>query len=111
MSPVRTAKLASGLATNVVGFTIFSVPSTNTWLVKGITATNDANAGSITVEIYLVDTFGERGALVHGAIAAGASLQFNGFAVAGPGDSMALSVSGGTVSWWISGAKLAGVAP
>lgn len=107
---VRTAVLAKLHVTDVLSHTLFTVPTTQTWIIKSIIIGNPGGV-AISPVAQLLSADGLVSPPVFSpTVNPGFDAEYTGQPVVGPGDKLIVFSSGQPYDVWVSGAKLAGVA-
>jgi hypothetical protein len=108
--PTRSARLASGKPAAAVTTNLGTVPNGYTWLVKSATVFNGAGVADFCY-LYLQDAAGNLSFLLYQtALASNGHSEWEGWAALNPGDSLFAFSTQGSSMFWVSGAKLPGVA-
>lgn len=108
---VRTAVLGRVSVSDILTHVLFTVPAGQTWIVKDVVVTNNDGAG-LSAVVSAVDSTGLIGSVIFSpTIAAGVQAELTTYQVLGPGDKLQVFASAQPYIVWVSGSKLAGVAP
>lgn len=110
MTGVRSLVLAQATLAAAGSQLVATCPPGITYLVKGIQVLN-ANTASATVNIVIIRPGGATVYLFQKTVQAGARDGAVGWDVMEPGDTLYFVASVGSVSFWVSGSRLQGVAP
>lgn len=109
---VRTAALGRGLIFGGAGETLLAtVPAGETWIVKGCEIAL-SGLGSSTVQVFATSAdLSTRATFIQQLVPSLGVAHYTGFLVMEPGDTLTAASSSVDTNVWVSGTKLAGVAP
>ena len=106
--PVRNGKLASATSGGSGAFTIGTVPSTDTWILKDIRGTN-RSGGAAVVQVFITDSVhGVNAYVVNQSVPALGTYSWSGWVAMGPNDTLNFNGGAASVDVYASGADLPG---